>query len=185
MECLYRHGVRHIFGMPGSHSTYIYDAIKQHGGIQTILCRNEQAGAFMADGYARATGRPGVVCTTAGPGATNTLTGIAEAYADSIPVLLIAGQVNSDRIHQECGRYHEVDLEGIFRPCVRFAGTVMRNEQIPSMVHLAFEAMVAARPGPAALMFPQDLMAMPAPKRPSTPQPSCGASFSPTKASKN
>jgi thiamine pyrophosphate-dependent acetolactate synthase large subunit-like protein len=166
IECLYCHGVRHIFGMPGSHSTYIYDAIKQHGGIQTILCRNEQAGAFMADGYARTTGRPGVVCTTAGPGATNALTGIAEAYADSIPILLIAGQVNSDRIHQECGRYHEVDLEGIFRPCVRFAGTVMHNEQIPSMVQFAFEAMVAARPGPAALMLPQDLMAMPAPDAP-------------------
>jgi acetolactate synthase-1/2/3 large subunit len=162
VECLYRHGVRHIFGMPGSHSTYIYDAIQQHRGIQTILCRNEQAGAFMADGYARSTGRPGVVCTTAGPGATNALTGIAEAYSDSVPVLLIAGQVNHDRIHEECGRYHEIDLEGIFRPCVRFAGTVMRNEQIPTMVDRAFEAMVAARPGPAALMMPQDLMAMPA-----------------------
>jgi thiamine pyrophosphate-dependent acetolactate synthase large subunit-like protein len=162
VECLYRHGVRHVFGMPGSHSTYIYDAIHRHGGIQTILCRHEQAGSFMADGYARSTGRPGVVCTTAGPGATNALTGIAEAYSDSVPVLLIAGQVNHDRIHQECGRYHEIDLEGIFRPCVRFAATTMRNEQIPSMVDRAFEAMVAGRPGPAALMLPQDLMAMPA-----------------------
>ena len=160
VECLYRHGVRHVFGMPGSHSTYIYDAIDRHGGIQTILCRNEQSGSFMADGYARSTGRPGVICTTAGPGATNALTGIAEAYADSIPVLLIAGQVNHDRMHEECGRYHEIDLEGIFRPCVRFAATVMRNEQIPAMVDRAFEAMVAARPGPAALMLPQDLMAM-------------------------
>jgi acetolactate synthase-1/2/3 large subunit len=166
VECLYRHGVRHIFGMPGSHSTYIYDAIQQHGGIQTILCRNEQAGAFMADGYARTTGRTGVICTTAGPGATNALTGIAEAYADSIPVLLIAGHVKHDRIHEECGRYHEMDLEGIFRPCTRFAGTVMKNEQIPAMVDSAFEAMHAARPGPAALMFPQDLMAMPADSAP-------------------
>jgi acetolactate synthase I/II/III large subunit len=166
VECLYRHGVRHVFGMPGSHSTYIYDAIQRHGGIQTILCRNEQAGAFMADGYARATGRPGVVCTTAGPGATNALTGIAEAYSDSVPVLLIAGQVNHDRIHEECGRYHEIDLEGIFRPCVRFAGTVMRNGQIPPMVDRAFEAMIAGRPGPAALMLPQDLMALPAPDSP-------------------
>jgi acetolactate synthase I/II/III large subunit len=162
VECLYRHGVRHIFGMPGSHSTYIYDAIQQHGGIQTILCRNEHAGAFMADGYARVTGRPGVICTTAGPGATNALTGIAEAYADSIPVLLIAGHVKHDRIHKECGRYHEMDLEGVFRPCVRFAGTVMKNQQIPEMIDNAFEAMISARPGPAAIMFPQDLMAMPA-----------------------
>ena len=160
VECLYRQGVRHVFGMPGSHSTYIYDAIEQHGGIQTILCRNEQAGAFMADGYARSTGRPGVICTTAGPGATNALTGIAEAYSDSVPVLLIAGHVNHDRIHEECGRYHEIDLEGIFRPCTRLAQTVMQNAQIPAMVNHAFEAMVGGRPGPAALLLPQDLMAM-------------------------
>jgi acetolactate synthase-1/2/3 large subunit len=162
VECLYRHGVRHVFGMPGSHSTYIYDAIERHGGIQTILCRNEHAGAFMADGYARTTGRPGVICTTAGPGATNALSGIAEAFSDSIPVLLIAGQVNHDRIHQECGRYHEMDLEGIFRPCVRFARTLTSNEQIPEMVSSAFDAMISARPGPGAILFPQDLMAMPA-----------------------
>ena len=162
VECLYRHGVRHIWGMPGSHSTYLYDAIYQHGGIETILCRNEQAGTFMADGYARSTGRPGIVCTTAGPGATNALTGIAEAFSDSVPVLLIAGQVNHDRIHESCGRYHEIDLEKIFRPCVRFAGTVMKTDQIPAMTDAAFDAMVAARPGPAAIMFPQDLMALPA-----------------------
>jgi acetolactate synthase I/II/III large subunit len=167
VECLYRRGVRHIFGMPGSHSTYIYDAIQQHGGIRTILCRNEQAGAFMADGYARVTGRPGVICTTAGPGATNALTGIAEAYADSVPVLLIAGHVKHDRIHEECGRYHEMDLEGIFRPCTRFAGTVMNNQQIPEMVDRAFAAMNSGRPRTAALMFPQDLMAKPAEALPS------------------
>ena len=163
VECLYRHGVRHIFGMPGSHSTCIYNAIHQHGGIRTILCRNEQAGSFMADGYARSTGRPGVICTTAGPGATNTLTGIAEAFSDSIPMLLVAGHVNHDRIHEECGRFHEIDLEGIFRPCVRFVGTVMQNDQIPSITDRAFEAMIASRPGPAAILFPQDLMAARAP----------------------
>jgi len=113
----------------------------------------------MADGYARVTGRIGVVCTTAGPGATNALTGIAEAYSDSVPVLLIAGQVNHDRIGEECGRYHEMDLESIFRPCTRFAGTVMANEEIPATVDRAFSAMLAGRPGPAALFLPQDLMA--------------------------
>lgn len=153
--------------MPGSHSTCIYDALQQHGGIETTLCRNEQAGAFMADGFARATGRPGVVCTTAGPGATNALTGIAEAYSDSVPALLIAGQVNHDRIHEECGRYHEMDLESIFRPCTRFSGTVMSNEQIPAMTDTAFREMLAGRPGPAALFLPQDLMAMAAETEPS------------------
>jgi acetolactate synthase-1/2/3 large subunit len=152
--------VRVVFGIPGSHSTHLYDAINRHGGVQTILCRNEQAGAFMADGYARATGKPGVVCTTAGPGATHALSGIAEAYADSVPVLLISGQVNHDRINEECGRYHEIDLEGIFRPSARFSKTLMCPSDIPSLVDQAMVAMVKGRPGPAALFLPQDLMAL-------------------------
>src|SRR6059058_5854281 len=94
VEGLVRQGVRHLFGMPGSHSTTLYDALRRNGSIATILIRNEQAGAFAADGYARVSGSPGVICTTAGPGATNALTGIAEAWADSIPVMLLAGQVN-------------------------------------------------------------------------------------------
>src|SRR3954452_21188798 len=107
IDCLYRQGVRFVFGMPGAHSAAIYDALARHGKIRTILIRNEQAGAFAADGFARVTGEPGVICTTAGPGATNALTGIAEAWADSMPVLLLAGQVNHDRMHVECGNYHE------------------------------------------------------------------------------
>src|ERR1700674_2376620 len=131
---LYRHCVRVVFGMPGSHTVAIYDAIERHGGIRTILIRNEQAGAFAADGYARVTGEPGVICTTAGPGATNALSGIAEAWADSMPVLLLSGQVNHDRLHQECGNYHEIDLENIFRPCTKFVSTVLSNELIPDVV---------------------------------------------------
>jgi acetolactate synthase I/II/III large subunit len=160
---LHRHGVRVVFGMPGSHTTAIYDAIERHGGFRTILIRNEQAGAFAADGFARVTGQPGVICTTAGPGATNALTGIAEAYGDSIPVLLVTGQVNHDRLHQECGNYHEIDLESIFRPCTKYAATVMDNRQIPAVVMQAFGAMTTGRPRPAAVIVPQDLMTMPAP----------------------
>lgn len=159
VECLYRHGVQRIFGMPGSHVTHIYDAIYRHPGMASTLCRNEQAGAYMADGYARVTGRTGVICTTAGPGATNALTGIGGAYSDSVPVLLMAGQVSHDRIDEECGRFHEMDLESIFRPCTRFAATVMANEEIPATVDRAFSAMLAGRPGPAAIFLPQDLMA--------------------------
>lgn len=162
IQCLYEQGVRDIFGMPGSHSTSLYDAIVRHDKINTILIRNEQAGAFAADGYARVTGRPGVICTTAGPGATNALTGIAEGWADSMPLLLLAGQVNHDRLHVECGNYHEIDLESIFRPCTRYAATLHSNEQIPRMVQDAFQAMTSGRPRPAALMLPQDLMAAPA-----------------------
>jgi thiamine pyrophosphate-dependent acetolactate synthase large subunit-like protein len=162
VECLYQQGVRVIFGMPGSHCTAIYDALARHGKIRTILIRNEQAGAFAADGYARVTGRPGVILTTAGPGATNALTGIGEAWGDSMPVLLLAGQVNSDRLHQECGNYHEIDLEGIFRPCTKCAATLLANDQIPGLVEQAFEALTTGRRRPAALFLPQDLMAAPA-----------------------
>src|SRR4051812_17488912 len=158
--CLAKKRARHLFGMPGSHSTAIYDAITREGRIQSILIRNEQAGAFAADGYARVTGRPGVICTTAGPGATNALTGIAEAWADTMPVLLVSGQVNHDRLHEECGAYHEIDLEGIFRPCAKYVTTVMNNAHVPRAVAEAFHAMTQGRPRPAALILPQDLMGM-------------------------
>ncbi|MGE5754586.1 MAG: thiamine pyrophosphate-binding protein [Planctomycetaceae bacterium] len=158
VEGLARHGVRHVFGMPGSHSTTIYDALHRHGSIATVLVRNEQAGAFAADGYARAIGRPGVICTTAGPGATNALTGLAEAWADSVPVLLLSGQVNSDRIHQECGAYHEIDLEALVRPITKWCGTARGAEEVPTLLDRAFAALTSGRPRPAALILPQDLM---------------------------
>ncbi len=154
-------GVRHLFGMPGSHSTTIYDALARSGSIRTILTRNEHAGAFAADGSARVTGKPGVICTTAGPGATNALTGVAECWADSVPILLLAGQVNSDALDRECGNYHEIDLEGIFRPVTAWCGTVRRVDRIPSHLGQAYQAMTRGRPRPAALFLPQDLMRAP------------------------
>jgi acetolactate synthase-1/2/3 large subunit len=150
--------VRDLFGMPGSHSTTIYDAIARAGSIRTFLTRNEQAGAFAADGYARVTGRPGVVCTTAGPGATNALTGIAECWADSVPALLLAGQVNATTLDREVGNYHEIDLDAIFRPVTKWCGTVRRVEEIRAFVDRAFEALSSGRRRPAALFLPQDLM---------------------------
>jgi acetolactate synthase-1/2/3 large subunit len=155
---LARWGVTDLFGMPGSHSTAIYDAIVSAGAIRTILVRNEQAAAFAADGYARVTGRPGVVCTTAGPGATNALSGVAECWADSVPILLLAGHVNATTLDQECGNYHEVDLDAIFRPVTAWCGTVRRVDQIAAFLVRAFEAMTWGRPRPAALFLPQDLM---------------------------
>jgi acetolactate synthase I/II/III large subunit len=161
VDGLIRWGVRHLFGMPGSHSTAIYDAIKRAGAIRTTLIRNEQAGAFAADGYARVTGQPGVVCTTAGPGATNALTGVAECWADSVPILLLAGQVNAEALDRECGNYHEIDLEGIFRPVTQWCGTVRRAPEIPCCLGRAFQAMTWGRPRPTALFLPQDLMRAP------------------------
>ena len=162
VESLRHFGVRHLFGMPGSHSTTIYDAIARRPGlIETILIRNEQAGAFAADGYARVTGRPGVVCTTAGPGATNALSGVAECWADSVPILLVSGQVNAATLDRECGNYHEIDLERIFQPATKWCGTVRHVEQIPAYVASAFQAMTTGRPRPAAIFLPQDLMRAP------------------------
>jgi acetolactate synthase-1/2/3 large subunit len=161
-ESLAAFGVELVFGMPGSHSTAVYDAIGRSARIATILARNEQAGAFMADGFARVTARPGVICTTAGPGATNALTGVAEAYADSVPILLIAGQVNVCDLDRECGNYHEIDLEGVFRPVTKWCGTVRSNDEIVPMVHQAMSAMRNGRPRPAAIFLPQDLMRQPA-----------------------
>jgi acetolactate synthase-1/2/3 large subunit len=163
VECLARRGVRRLFGMPGSHSTTIYDALARAGSIRTFLFRNEQAAAFAADGAARVTGEPGVICTTAGPGATNALTGLAECWADSIPILLIAGQVNADALDRECGNYHEIDLEHIFRPVTKWCGTLRRVDQVPALVGRAFEAMTRGRPRPSALFLPQDLMRAPCP----------------------
>ncbi len=162
VDGLVRQGVRHLFGMPGSHSTTLYDALKRQDAIATYLIRNEQAGAFAADGYARVSGLPGVICTTAGPGATNALCGVAEAWADSVPLLLLAGQVNADRIHQERGAYHEIDLEGIFRPVTKWCRTVRALETIPSLLRDAFSTLAEGRPRPAALFLPQDLMRQPA-----------------------
>jgi acetolactate synthase I/II/III large subunit len=163
-EGLARWGVRHIFGMPGSHTTTLYDALVRGGSIATILIRNEQAGAFAADGYARVTGRPGVVCTTAGPGATNALSGVAECWADSVPILLLAGQVNAETMDRECGNYHEIDLERIFQAVTHWCGTSRRAQEIPAALGRAFQAMTWGRPRPAALFLPQDVMRAPLPE---------------------
>ena len=143
---------------PGRTRPTIYDAIARRPGLfATVLIRNEQAGAFAADGYARVSGRPGVICTTAGPGATNALSGVAECWADSVPILLVAGQVNASTLDHECGNYHEIDLERIFAPATKWCGTVRRLDQIPEFVARAFQAMTSGRPRPAALFLPQDL----------------------------
>jgi acetolactate synthase I/II/III large subunit len=151
-------GVRHVFGMPGSHTTTVYDALSLCPGIETILIRNEQAAAFAADGYSRVTGAPGVVCTTAGPGATNALTGVAEAWSDGVPILLLAGQVNADRMDVECGAYHEIDLLALCRPVTKFAANVRAPDEIGTLLDQAFTAMRTGRRRPAALILPQDVM---------------------------
>ena len=122
VEALRSEGVDTLFGMIGSHVTEVYDALPA-SGIRTIDVRHEQAAAYMADGYARATGRPGVAVVTAGPGALNTLTGVGTAFADSSPILVIAGQVPSDVLGLGKGAFHECpDQLGIFRSITGWSG---------------------------------------------------------------
>jgi acetolactate synthase-1/2/3 large subunit len=159
VECLKAHGVKVIFGMPGGHTTGIYDALYGEGQIRHILVRNEQAGAFMADGYARATGEVGVCLTTAGPGATNASTGVAAAYSDSIPILLIAGQVKSDAADKEKGYYHEMDQLSFFRPITKWNASAKTVNDIPKALNKAFEMLKTGRPRPVHIEVPIDVIA--------------------------
>ena len=122
-------GVEYIFGYPGGSALHIYDAIFRQQKIEHILVRHEQAATHMADGYARSTGQPGVVLVTSGPGATNAITGIATAYMDSIPMVVIAGQVPRDLIGTDA--FQETDMVGISRPVVKHSFMVRDASEIP------------------------------------------------------
>ena len=125
-------GVQHIYGYPGGALLHVYDAIFRQKEVAHILVRHEQAATHMADGYARATGKPGVALVTSGPGATNTVTGIATAYMDSIPMVIISGQVPSGYIGTDM--FQEVDMVGISRPVVKHSFLVKRAEDIPVII---------------------------------------------------
>ena len=129
-------GVDTIFGYPGGAVLHIYDALFQQSDIAHVLVRHEQAASHMADGYSRATGRPGVCLATSGPGATNTVTGIATAYMDSIPMIVITGQVQSDWIGDDA--FQETDILGVTRPIVKHSFMINRPEDIPETIKKAF-----------------------------------------------
>ena len=129
IRALQDEGVEHVFGYPGGAVLHIYDAFFKQNRIQHILVRHEQAATHMADGYARATGRPGVVLVTSGPGATNAITGIATAYMDSIPMVVISGQVQSHLIGTDS--FQETDMVGISRPVVKHSFLIKSAEEIP------------------------------------------------------
>jgi len=147
-------GVKHVFGYPGGAALHIYDAIFKQQRVQHILVRHEQAAAHMADGYARATGRPGVVLVTSGPGATNTITGIATAYMDSIPMIVLSGQVRSSLIGTDA--FQETDMLGISRPIVKYSILVRKAEEIPYAIRKAFHIASSGRPGPVVIDIPKD-----------------------------
>ncbi len=148
-------GVEFIFGYPGGAVLHIYDSLFTSCKVPHILVRHEQAATHAADGYARATGKPGVVLVTSGPGATNAITGIATAYMDSIPMVVLSGQVASHLIGEDA--FQETDMVGISRPIVKHSFMVKRTEDIPSIVKKAFYLASSGRPGPVVIDLPKDL----------------------------
>ena len=147
-------GVDYIFGYPGGAALHIYDAIFKQQRVQHILVRHEQAATHMADGYARATGRPGVALVTSGPGATNAITGIATAFMDSIPMIVISGQVSNELIGTDS--FQETDMVGISRPVVKHSFMIKDASEIPSVVRKAFYIATTGRPGPVVIDVPKD-----------------------------
>lgn len=156
IQTLIDHGVKQIFGYPGGSVLDIYDALHTIGGIEHVLVRHEQAAVHMADGYARATGDVGVVLVTSGPGATNTITGIATAYMDSVPLVVLSGQVPSNLIGNDA--FQECDMVGISRPVVKHSFLVKRTEDIPEIIQKAFYIASTGRPGPVVVDLPKDVL---------------------------
>ena len=157
MGALHDEGVELIFGYPGGAALHIYDAIFRQDKIDHILVRHEQGATHAADGYARATGKPGVVLVTSGPGATNAITGIATAFMDSIPMIVISGQVASHLIGTDA--FQETDMIGISRPIVKHSYTVEDASEIPRIVKEAFHIATSGRPGPVVIDIPKDTTA--------------------------
>lgn len=148
-------GVEYVFGYPGGAVLHIYDALFKDCKVPHVLVRHEQAATHAADAYARATGKPGVVLVTSGPGATNAITGIATAYMDSIPMVVLAGQVQSHLIGEDA--FQETDMVGISRPIVKHSFMVKHASEIPGLIKKAFHIAATGRPGPVVIDIPKDL----------------------------
>lgn len=155
IQSLKDEGVEFVFGYPGGAVLHIYDAIHNQTDVEHILVRHEQGATHAADGYARSTGKPGVVLVTSGPGATNAITGIATAHLDSIPLVVITGQVTSAFIGSDA--FQEVDSVGISRPCVKHNFLIKRAEDIAETMKKAFHLAMTGRPGPVVVDIPKDI----------------------------
>ena len=157
IQSLVDEGVEFLFGYPGGAALHIYDAIFNQNELQHILVRHEQGATHAADGYARATGKPGVVLVTSGPGATNAITGIATAFMDSIPMVVLSGQVASHLIGTDA--FQETDMIGISRPIVKHSFSIESAEEIPRVIKEAFHIATSGRPGPVVIDIPKDTTA--------------------------
>ena len=155
IESLKREGVKHIFGYPGGVVLNIFDRLYDNKDIQLILTRHEQGAVHAADGYARSTGKPGVALVTSGPGATNTVTGIANASMDSIPLVVFSGQVPTMLIGNDA--FQEADIVGISRPCTKYNYLVKDVKDLSRIVREAFHIAMSGRPGPVLVDLPKDV----------------------------
>ena len=157
VQSLKDEGVEFVFGYPGGAALHIYDAFYKQQDVQHILVRHEQGATHAADGYARATGKPGVVLVTSGPGVTNAVTGIATAHMDSIPMVILTAQVPTALIGDDA--FQEVDTVGITRPCVKHNFLVSRVEDLALVIKKAFFIASTGRPGPVVVDIPKDVSA--------------------------
>jgi len=148
-------GVEYIYGYPGGAALHIYDALFRQDKVKHVLVRHEQAATHMADGYARATGKAGVVLVTSGPGATNAVTGIATAFMDSIPMVVLCGQVPTTLIGEDA--FQETDMMGVSRPIVKHNLSVRDPQKIPEIIKTAFYLAQSGRPGPVVVDIPKDM----------------------------
>ncbi len=155
IEALADQGVEHLFGYPGGAVLPIYDAIFQQQKVKHILVRHEQGAVHAAEGYARSTGKVGCVLVTSGPGATNAVTGLTDALCDSIPLVVITGQVPTHLIGNDA--FQECDTVGITRPCTKYNYLVKRIEDLPRILHEAFHIASSGRPGPVVVDIPKDI----------------------------
>ncbi len=163
VRCLENEGVRYIFGLPGEENLHVLEALK-HSSIQFITTRHEQGAAFMADVYGRLTGKPGVCLSTLGPGATNLMTGVADANLDRAPLVAITGQVGTDRMHIESHQY--LDLVAMFAPVTKWNAQIVRPSNTPEIVRKAFKIAQAEKPGAVHIDLPENIAAMTAPGKP-------------------
>jgi acetolactate synthase-1/2/3 large subunit len=155
LQALKDNGVEHIFGYPGGAVLPIYDELHQQDAIEHILVRHEQGAGHMAEGYARSTGKPGVVLVTSGPGATNVVTALQDALMDSIPLVCITGQVPTSLIGSDA--FQECDTVGITRPCTKHNWLVKDVNQLSRVIHEAFRIATTGRPGPVVVDIPKDV----------------------------
>ena len=154
-KCLEDQDVEYIFGYPGGAVLPIYDELKNHEKVKHILVRHEQGAGHAAEGYARSSGKPGVVLVTSGPGATNVVTALTDAYMDSVPLVCISGQVPTHLIGTDA--FQECDTTGITRPCTKHNWLIKDVKDLSKTIHEAFHVATTGRPGPVLIDIPKDI----------------------------